>query len=364
MADQTSMEKSVSERIPVGILGTTGTVGARLVAMLANHPWFEIAEVGASDRSAGGRLGDLLAGEAGALPPSVADLEVRSLAGEWSSPLLLSALPSSIAREVEPRLAGAGHLVVSNASTFRQDPDVPLIIPEINADHLALIDRQKSRWPGAIITNPNCVVTGLATAIAPLHEAFGLERAVATTFQAISGAGKPGPPAFDLVDNVIPFIPGEEEKVAYEPRKILGSVAGGALEEAPFRVGVTATRVNVLHGHLVSVSAQFRDQPGPDAAIEALRAFRGQVADLGLPSSPERLIEVTDDPMRPQPRLDRDLGRGMTVTVGRVRSCDALGLSFLALAHNLDRGAAGAAMLNAELCRVKGLVDAAVGTRT
>jgi len=357
------VEKSVSERIPVGILGTTGTVGARLVAMLADHPWFEIAEVGASDRSAGGRLGDLLAGEAGPLPDAVANLTVRSLAGRWTSPLVLSALPSGVAREVEPELARAGHLVVSNASTFRQDPDVPLVIPEVNPDHLELIHRQKSRWPGAIVTNPNCVVTGLATALAPLHEAFGLERAVATTFQAISGAGKPGPPAFDLVDNVIPFISGEEEKVAYEPRKILGSMEAGALVDAPFRVGVTATRVNVLHGHLVSVSAQFRDRPDPEAALAVLRAYRGKVAELGLPSSPERLIEVMDDPARPQPRLDRDLGRGMTVSVGRVRACEALGLSFLALAHNLDRGAAGAAVLNAELCKVNGWVDAVVGTR-
>lgn len=351
----------MSERIPVGILGTTGTVGARLVGMLADHPWFRIAEVGASDRSAGGRLGDLLAGEAGELPGDVADLEVRTLGGRWSSPLVLSALPSQVAREVEPELARAGHLVVSNASTFRNDPDVPLVIPELNADHLELVHRQKSRWSGAIVTNPNCVVTGLATALAPLHEAFGLERAVATTFQAISGAGKPGPPAGELLDNVLPYIAGEEPKVAYEPRKILGTLRDGVLEEAPFRIGVTATRVNVLHGHLVSVSAQLRDRPDPEAAVEALRAYRGQVADLGLPSSPERFIEVTDDPTRPQPRLDRDKSRGMTVTIGRVRACEALGLSFLALAHNLDRGAAGAAVLNAELCKVKGLVEATVG---
>lgn len=352
----------MSERIPVGILGTTGTVGARLVGLLQHHPWFEIAEVGASERSAGGRLGDLLAGEIADLSDPVANLEVRTLTGGWSSPLLLSALPSSVAREIEPELARAGHLVVSNASTFRQDPDVPLLIPELNAGHLALVERQKERWPGAIVTNPNCVVTGLATALAPLHEAFGLEKAVVTTFQAISGAGKPGPPAADLVDNVLPFIPGEEEKVAYEPTKILGTVEGGALREAPFRIGVTATRVNVLHGHLVSVSARFRDEPEPDEALGALRAFRGRASDLELPSSPPSgPIAVTDDPTRPQPRLDRDAHRGMTVTVGRVRRCEALGLSFLALAHNLDRGAAGAALLNAELCRVKGLVDTVVG---
>src|SRR5690606_36307406 len=206
---------TLSERIPGGIPGTTGTVGARLVRLLADHPWFEIAEVGASDRSAGGRLGDLLAGEAGPLPERVASLEVRSLSGSWSSPVILSALPSSVAREIEPALAGAGHLVVSNASTFRNDPDVPLVIPEVNAHHLALLERQRGTWPGAIVTNPNCVVTGLAMALAPLHERFGIVRAVATTFQAISGAGKPGPPAGDLVDNVLPLIAGEDEKVAY-----------------------------------------------------------------------------------------------------------------------------------------------------
>ena len=349
----------MSERIPVGILGTTGTVGARLVRLLADHPWFEIAEVGASDRSAGGRLGDLLAGEAGPLPERVASLEVRSLSGSWSSPVILSALPSSVAREIAPALAGAGHLVVSNPSTFRNDPDVPLVIPEVNAHHLALLERQRGRWPGAIVTNPNCVVTGLAMALAPLHERFGIVRAVATTFQAISGAGKPGPPAGDLVDNVLPFIAGEEEKVAYEPRKILGALEDGALRDAPFRVGVTATRVNVLHGHLVSVSVELEGAPGPDEVLDALRSWEGRTAGLGLPSAPARALEVTDDPTRPQPRLDRDRSGGMTVTVGRVRPCEALGISFLALAHNLDRGAAGAALLNAELCRVKGLVEAA-----
>ena len=351
----------MSERIPVGILGTTGTVGARLVGMLARHPWFEIAEVGASDRSAGGRLGDLLAGEAGDLPEAVADLEVRSVSGSWSSPLVLSALPSSVAREIEPALAGAGHLVVSNASTFRNDPDVPLVIPEVNAHHLDLLERQRKRWPGAIVTNPNCVVTGLASALAPLQERFGVERAVATTFQAISGAGKPGPPAGELIDNVLPFIPGEEEKVAYEPRKILGTIEGGALRDAPFRIGVTATRVNVLHGHLVSVSVQLGGDPGPDAVLDALRSYRGRIGEMGLPSAPDAFLEVTDDPTRPQPRLDRDRGRGMTVTVGRVRRCEALGISFLALAHNLERGAAGAAVLNAELCRAKGLVPTTTG---
>jgi aspartate-semialdehyde dehydrogenase len=307
-------------------------------------------------------LGELLpVDETGELPSEVANVEVRTLDGSWTSPVLLSALPSSVARQVEADAAQAGHLVVSNASAFRADPDVPLVIPEVNADHLELISRQAGRWPGAIVTNPNCAVTGLATALAPLHEAFGLERVVVTTFQAISGAGRPGPSASSLVDNVLPFIAGEEEKIAFEPRKILGHIENGALMEADFSVGATATRVNVLHGHLVSVSAAFRQTAGPDQVAEVLRAYEGRISTLGLPSAPARPIEVLEDQARPQPRLDRDLGEGMTVTVGRIRECEALDVSFIALAHNLERGAAGAAVLNAELCKVKGFVDSAVG---
>ncbi len=354
------MEAVLKDRIPVGVLGATGMVGARLVALLARHPWFRIAEAGASDRSAGSRLGDLLAGEEiGPLPEDVAALEVRPLEGAWSSPLLLSALPAAVARKVEAEAAAAGHLVVSNASAFRADPDVPLIIPEVNADHLELLERQKKRWPGGIVTNPNCVVTGLATALAPLHEAFGLERAVVTSLQATSGAGRPGPSAYDLVDNVLPLIPGEEEKISAEPKKILGTIGDEGLVPAPFALSATATRVPVIHGHTVSVSAGFRKRPSPEEAAEALTSFGSRIEGLGLPTAPAQPILVTHDPARPQPRLDRDAGGGMGVTVGRIRTDEVLGLSFLVLAHNLVRGAAGAALLNAELCRVKGLVEAA-----
>ncbi len=359
------LEDVVEDRIPVGVLGATGMVGARLVGMLARHPWFRVAEAGASDRSAGSRLGDLLASEEiGPLPDDVADLEVRPLEGGWTSPVLLSALPAAVARQVEADAARAGHLVVSNASAYRADPLVPLVIPEVNAHHLELVERQKERWPGAIVTNPNCVVTGLATALAPLHAAFGLERAVVTSLQAISGAGRPGPSAYDLVDNVLPLIPGEEEKISAEPKKILGTMENGALVPAPFGLSATATRVPVLHGHTVSVSAAFRTQPTPEEAAEAFAAFESRIEGLGLPTAPARAIVVAEDPARPQPRLDRDAGDGMTVTVGRIRRDEVLGLAFLALAHNLVRGAAGAAILNAELCRVKGLVDAAAERAT
>lgn len=344
----------MTESIPVGVLGATGTVGSRLVRMLASHPWFRLVEVAASERSAGSALGELVDPDVrDELPGETAALEVISTDGPFSAPLLFSALPSSVARHAEAAAAREGRLVVSNASAFRDDPDVPLVIPEVNPDHLELLERQRDRWSGGIVTNPNCVVAGLATALAPLHRAFGVERLVVTTFQAISGAGRPGPSALDVVDNVIPYIPGEEEKIGDEPRKILGAAG----EPATFPVDATAVRVPVLHGHTVSVSASFRDPPTPERARDALVAFGGQGVHDPLPSSPERVLVVTDDPARPQPRLDRDAGLGQTVTVGRIRAGQALDLSFLVLAHNLVRGAAGAAVLNGELCVHRGLLD-------
>lgn len=344
----------MKERIPVGVLGATGTVGSRLVRLLSDHPWFELAEVSASDRSAGIPLGERMDADVrDGLPDAVTGLELLSPDADFTSRLLFSALPSAAARDAEPAAALRGRLVVSNASAYRQDPDVPLVIPEVNPDHLELLERQRDRWPGGIVTNPNCVVAGLATALAPLHRAFGLERMVVTTFQAISGAGRPGPSALDVVDNVLPLIPGEEEKIGAEPRKILG--APGA--PASFPVDATATRVPVLHGHTLSVSASFREKPTPEAARVALEAFDGEARADALPSSPDRVLVVDDRPDRPQPRLDRDAGAGLTVTVGRLRGGEAMHLSFVVLAHNLLRGAAGAALLNGELCVARGLVE-------
>lgn len=344
----------MKERIPVAVLGATGTVGSRLIQLLVDHPWFRLAEVAASERSAGTRLGALADPDVRyGLPAEVADLQVVSTDGPFRSRLLFSALPSSVAREAEAAAAEAGHLVVSNASAYRADADVPLVIPEVNPDHLELLDRQRDRWAGGIVTNPNCVVAGLATALAPLHRAFGLERMVVTTFQAISGAGRPGPSALDVVDNVIPYIPGEEEKIGAEPRKILGGPGAPAV----FPVDATAVRVPVLHGHTVSVSASFRDTPSPSAARAVLEAFGADAAHGSLPSSPPRVLVVTDDPSRPQPRLDRDAGGGQTVTVGRIRAGAAMDLSFVVLAHNLVRGAAGAALLNGELCVARGRLE-------
>lgn len=345
------------DTIPVAVLGATGTVGERLVTLLARHPWFELIEVAASDRSEGERLGDRLGPEADGLPERVADLRLGSLSDRFEAPLILSALPADAAREVEPRLAGEGRLVVSNASAFRQDPDVPLIVPEVNPGHLALLDRQAGRWSGGIVTNPNCSAAGLVVALAPLQAAFGLESVTVTTFQAISGAGRPGPSSLDLTDNVLPFIPGEEEKLAAEPRRILGRIENGGLVEADLRVSATCTRVGVLHGHLAAVSVRLGSRRA--TVTEATRAFgewRGELAGLALPTAPERPIEVLPGDDRPQPRADRDRGGGMTVTVGRIRPCPVADLRFLVLSHNLVRGAAGAALLNAELAAAKGRV--------
>jgi len=308
----------------------------------------------------GHRLGDRApVDELGVLPDATLDLVLKQLDDEWTSPLLLSALPSTAAREIEPLLAGRGHLVVSNASAFRQDPDVPLVIPEVNPSHLALLERQTDRWPGGIVTNPNCVTAGLAMALAPLHRAFGLDMVVASTMQAISGAGRPGPSAGALVDNVIPHISGEEEKIALESQRILGEITDAGVQEADFPLSAHANRVPVLHGHLVAVSARFRTGVSPDDVRAAINGWMGAPGAGDLPSAPDRSLEIVDGDDRPQPRLDRDHGAGMTVTVGRIRGCPALDVRFLVLAHNLVRGAAGAALLNAELCHATGATERA-----
>ena len=347
--------------VEVGVLGATGTVGSLLVRMLDGHPWLRLTEVGASPSSAGRRLGERTPPDSlGPFSPEAAGLVLKSLDDEWTSPLLLSTLPSGVAREVEALLAGRGHLVVSNASAYRQDPQVPLIVPEVNPDHLRLVEAQAQRWPGGIVTNPNCVTAGLAIALAPLHRAFGLETVIATSMQAISGAGRPGPSAGDLTDNVIPFIPGEEEKIAQESQKILGRHVDGTIRPGDFVVSAHANRVPVIHGHLVAVSASFTSAVGVDEVAAAFNGFEAPIQTRDLPTAPETPIELLSGDARPQPRLDRDRGDGMTVSVGRLRPCPALHVRFLVLAHNLVRGAAGAALLNAELCHATGLTSRAL----
>lgn len=345
---------TTSRRIPIGILGVTGLVGRRALARLADHPWFEVVEAGASDASVGMSLEGLRVralSESGRDATSQGEVRgaVRSLSGDWSVPLLISALPAAVAREVEPRLAAAGHLIVSNASAHRADPDIPLVLPDVNPDHLDVIGST-----GGIITNPNCSVATFVPPLARLHRAFGVEAVTVTTMQAVSGAGSSGPTLLDLADNVLPSIAGEEEKLIQEPGKLLGRVLAGRIEPATFPVSATTTRVPVLHGHLVDVAVRLGGDPDPSDA-------RAVLADEGAdplqgPTLSEMKILLHDDPLRPQPRLDRSALGGMAVTVGRLRRCPVHGLRFMALAHNLERGAAGAAVANAELARIRGHV--------
>jgi len=344
----------LNDRVDVGVLGATGAVGQRLLRLLERHPRFRVGEVCGSAASAGKALADRLGAGADGLSSETAGLRLQAPDGPWTSSLLLSALPSGPAQELEVQLAGAGHLVVSNASAHRMGELVPLIIPEVNADHLDLVARQP--WNGALVTNPNCAAVGLVMGLAPLHEVFGVESVVTTSFQAISGAGLPGPPAASLVDNVIPFIGGEEHKLTCEPQKILGTLTPEGLEPAAFPVSASCTRVAVLDGHLMAVSVALAGQPSVEDVTAAFEEYRGSDACGDLPSAPERPLVVLPGDDRPQPRLDRDLGEGMTVSVGRIRPCEVLDTKFFVLSHNLARGAAGAALLNAELCHAQGIL--------
>ena len=346
-------------RIPVAILGATGTVGQKFVRLLAEHPWFEITQLAASADRIGKRYGDEVRWrETTALPAAVADLTLSAATPADGVRIAFSALDAGAALDIEPAFARAGVLVVSNASAFRMEGDVPLLIPEVNASHLGLLAQQRIArgWSGGIIANPNCSTAALVVALAPLHAAFGLRIAVAATLQAASGAGYPGVPSLDLLGNVIPFIGGEEEKIERETRKILGTFSGDAIHEAPVTVSAMVHRVPVVDGHMVSASLAFDRAPTPDEAIAVLEQFRGDHRVAALPSSPSPVIEVDRRPDRPQSRLDLDRGAGMTVTVGRVRPCPLHHLRLVALSHNLVRGAAGAAVQNAELAVAAGIV--------
>ncbi len=347
-------------KLPVAILGATGTVGQKFIALLAEHPWFEIVQLAASAARDGKRFGDEVRWrELTPLPRHIADMQMTTVTPMAGVRIAFSALDAPVAREVEPAFAQAGIFVVSNASAFRMADDVPLLIPEVNADHLALLARQRRErgWTGAIVVNPNCSTAALVTAIAPLHRAYGLRKAVVATLQAASGAGYPGVPSLDLLGNVIPLIGGEEEKIEAELRKILGRVEGERIVEAEIVTSAMVHRVPVVDGHMVSASLEFDRAPSPEEAIATLRAFRGADPVPTLPSSPALPVEVEDRPDRPQSRLDLDRGRGMTVTVGRVRPCPLHHLRLVALGHNLVRGAAGAAVQNAELLVASGLLE-------
>lgn len=347
-------------KLPVAILGATGTVGQKFITLLAEHPWFEIVALSASAARDGKRYGDEVRWrEVTPLPQHIADIRLSPMAPMAGVRIAFSALDASVAHDVEPAFAEAGVFVVSNASAYRMAPDVPLLIPEVNADHLTVLARQRRGriWKGGIVANPNCSTAALVTALAPLHRAYGLRKVVVATLQAASGAGYPGVPSLDLLGNVIPLIGGEEEKIESELRKILGLVADERIVAADVITSAMVHRVPVVDGHMVSASLEFDRPPTPAEAIATLRAFRGTDPVPGLPSSPALPIEVDDRPDRPQSRLDLDRGRGMTVTVGRVRPCPLHHLRLVALGHNLVRGAAGAAVQNAELLVASGLLE-------
>lgn len=347
----------MSAKIPVCILGATGTVGQKFVRLLAHHPWFEIAAVAASSTSAGRRYGDVVRWrEQVEPPPGVADLTVRECAAPLPGAVAFSALDAEVAGPIEQAFAAAGAFVVTNTRTHRMAPDVPLLIPEANADHLTLIDRQRAErgWAGAILANPNCSTAALALALAPLHRAFGVEKLFVSTMQAVSGAGYPGVPSLDILGNVVPHIGGEEEKIERESRKILGVLGPGGVEPASFPVSAHTNRVAVVDGHLEAVSVGFHRRVTPDEATAVLREFRGSPCVAGLPSSPNPPIEVDARADRPQPRLDLERGRGMAVTVGRIRPCPVLDLRMVVLGHNTIRGAAGQAVQIAELLVAEG----------
>ncbi len=348
-----------SQKIPVAILGATGAVGQRFVQLLENHPWFEIAVLTGSERSIGRPYGEVARWILSGTPPQrVAEMIVQPTSQAADVPIAFSALPADQAREFEPTWAAAGAIVCSNASTYRMDPLVPLLIPEVNPDHVALIETQRNqrRWSGAIVTNPNCSTITLVMALRPLHDNFGVKQVFATTLQAISGAGYPGVASLDILDNVVPYIGGEEEKIESEPLKLLGTLRDGAVEHAPIIISASVNRVPVLDGHMVSTSVALERPPSVEEAIAALRGFALPEQVCGLPSAPEHPIVVRDEPDRPQPRRDRDLYNGMGTTVGRVRPCTLLDLKFTVLSHTTIRGAAGGALLNGELLVAEGLI--------
>jgi len=349
----------MSTKIPIAILGATGTVGQKFVRLLAEHPWFEIAAVAASEQSAGRRYDEAVRWrEPVPIPAAVATMIVQPTRPPLPGRIVFSALDAGVAEPVEQAFAAAGALVVTNTRTHRMVPDVPLLIPEINPDHLALLDRQRKErgWKGGIVANPNCSTAGLVVAVAALHRAFGLEKIFVATMQAVSGAGYPGVASLDIVGNVIPFIGGEEEKLEAEPLKILGQLSGGSVVPAPITISAHTNRVAVVDGHTEVVSLGFARRVAPAEAIAALQAFVIPEEVRVLPSTPARLLEIDTLPDRPQPRLDIERGDGMTVSVGRIRPCPLLDLRFVLLSHNTVRGAAGAAVQNAELLVARGLV--------
>jgi aspartate-semialdehyde dehydrogenase len=346
-------------RIEVGILGATGMVGQHFVKFLEEHPWFDLRWLGASDRSAGKKYRDATAWHlAGAVPAAIADLTVEDSKPGNAPRLLFSAMDASVATEIEQAFAQAGHVVVSNSKNHRMDRDVPLLVPEINPDHLKLVPgQQRARgWKGQIVTNPNCSTVALTMGLAPLQQ-FGIAKVIATTLQAISGAGYPGVASMDIVANVIPYIGGEEEKMQQETQKILGEFRGDHIEPLAAAVSAQCNRVPVVDGHTVTVTVELSAKPALAELHAAYDSFRGVPQERNLPSAPPRPVIYMHENNRPQPRRDAERERGMAAFVGRLRPCPVLDYKFVVLGHNTIRGAAGAAVLNAELMHSEGMLD-------
>ncbi len=345
-------------RLRAAVLGATGAVGQKLVRLLAAHPWFEISALAASERSAGRPYGEVVHWlEPVALPADLARRAVVPVGSDLPCDLAFSGLDATTAAEAEPRLAAAGVPVVSNAGAFRLDPAVPLLVPEVNAEHSALVGHQSwgGGW-GMIVTNPNCSVVGLVLALKPLVDAFGLQEVLVTTLQAVSGAGYPGVPSLDILGNVIPTIGGEEAKLESEPRKVFGRLGPAGIEPAGFGLSAQVNRVPVLDGHLLSIAVKLASRVSLAEVAAAFRGFGQPLAGLGLPSAPASPVVFHDSEAAPQPRLHAGLGDGMSVSVGHLRPCGVLDFRFVALVHNTVRGAAGGALLNAELLVRQGLL--------
>ena len=347
----------MSTKIPVGILGATGVVGQRFIQMLERHPWFEVAWLAASDRSEGKSYAETARWRLKTpIPTAVAAMRVSPAIPDGAPRVIFAALDAGIAAELEPRFADAGCAVVSNSSALRMQQDVPLVIPEVNPDHIKLIDGQswRKKSGGYVVTNPNCSAIGLVLALAPLQQRFGLETVMAVTMQAVSGAGYPGVASLDILGNVIPYIAKEEEKMEEETRKLLGQMNGTKVVSATFAMSAQCNRVAVEDGHTESVSIRLKSKAKPEEMIAAWNSFRAEPQELQLPSAPKNPVVYFGAPDRPQPRFDIDLGAGMTTAVGRLRPCGVLDWKFTVLSHNTIRGAAGAAVLNAELLKAKG----------
>jgi aspartate-semialdehyde dehydrogenase len=350
----------MNHKIPVGILGATGVVGQRFIQMLEHHPWFEVAWLAASDRSEGKVYSEAARWRLKTpIPAPVAKIQVSPVTPQNAPKVIFAALDSSIAAELEPRFAEAGCAVVSNSSALRMKEDVPLVIPEVNGGHIKLIDVQawRKKSGGYVVTNPNCSAIGLVLALAPLQQRFGLETVMVVTMQAISGAGYPGVASLDILGNVIPFIRNEEEKMEEETRKLLGQLNGSRVIPGSFAMSAQCNRVAVEDGHTESISVRLKTKAKPEEIVAAWNSYRSEPQQLKLPSAPEHPVVYIEANDRPQPRFDVDMGAGMTAVVGRLRPCGVLDWKFTVLSHNTIRGAAGAAVLNAELLKAKGYLE-------